>query len=137
MLLLDLPKLGGKEDVMTEQKSAGGLDFEAMRRAIEQLDADLLTSLYADNAEMRIVNRNTTPSSPRELRGKEEITKHLRDVCGRAMTHRVENEVIGEERVAFNEACEYSDGTRVLAATTLDVRDGKVVRQVNVEAWDE
>jgi hypothetical protein len=25
----------------------------------------------------------------------------------------------------------------VLAATTLDVRDGKVVRQVNVEAWDE
>jgi hypothetical protein len=137
MLLLALPKVGGKEDVMTEQKSAGGLDFEAMRRAIEQLDADLLTSLYADNAEMRIVNRNTTPSSPRELRGKEEITKHLRDVCGRAMTHRVENEVIGEERVAFNEACEYSDGTRVLAATTLDVRDGKVVRQVNIEAWDE
>ena len=111
--MLVLRKVGVKEDVMTVQKSAGGLDFEAMRRAIEQLDADLLTSLYADDAE------------------------HLRDVCGRAMTHRVENEVVGEERVAFNEACEYSDGVRVLAATTLDVRDGKVVRQVNIEAWDE
>ena len=122
---------------MTEQKSAGGLDFEAMRRAIEQLDADLLTSLYADDAEMLIVNRNTTPSSPHVLRGKEEITEHLRDVCGRAMTHRVENEVVGEERVAFNEACEYPDGVRVLAATTLEVRDGKVVRQVNIETWDE
>src|SRR3954447_20168584 len=122
---------------MTVRKSTGRLDFETMRRAIEQLDADLLASLYADNAEMRIVNRYTTPSSPRELRGKEEITQYLRDVCGRAMTHHIENEVIGEDRVAFNEACEYPDGTRVLAATTLDVRDGKVAQQVNIEAWDE
>jgi len=42
--------VGAKENAMTGQKSAGGLDFEAMRRAIEQLDADLLTSLYADDA---------------------------------------------------------------------------------------
>jgi hypothetical protein len=53
------------------------------------------------------------------------------------MTHRIENEVIGEERVAFNEACEYPDGAKVLCAATLEVQDGKVVRQVNVEAWDE
>jgi hypothetical protein len=120
---------------MTEQKT--GFDFEAMRRGIEQLDAETLIGLYADDAELRIVNKNTTPSSPRELRGKEEITEYLRDVCGRAMTHRIENEVVGENRVAFNEACEYPDGTRVLAATTLDLRGGKVVRQINVEAWDE
>jgi ketosteroid isomerase-like protein len=120
---------------MTEQKAS--LDFEAMRRAIEQLDADLLISLYADDAELRIVNRYTTPSSPRELQGNEEIAEYLRDVCGRAMTHRVENEVVGEDRVAFNEACEYPDGTRVLCAATLEVRDGKIHRQVNVEAWDE
>src|SRR5215212_4876727 len=55
MLVLVLHKVGAKENAMTEQKSAGGLDFEAMRRAIEQLDADLLTSLYADDAEMLIV----------------------------------------------------------------------------------
>jgi hypothetical protein len=120
---------------MTEQKAS--LDFEVMRRAIEQLDADLLVSLYADEAEMRTVNRYTTPSSPKVLKGKEEITEHLRDVCGRAMTHRVENEVVGEDRVAFNEACEYPDGTRVLCAATLEVSDGKIIRQVNVEAWDE
>jgi hypothetical protein len=120
---------------MTEQKA--GLDFEVMRRAIEQLDADLLVSLYADEAEMRTVNRYTTPSSPKVLKGKEEITEHLRDVCGRAMTHRVENEVVGDDRVAFNEACEYPDGTRVLCAATLEVSDGKIIRQVNVEAWDE
>jgi hypothetical protein len=53
------------------------------------------------------------------------------------MTHRVGDEVVGENRVAFNEACEYPDGAKVLTAMTLDVQDGKVVRQVNVEAWDE
>ena len=120
---------------MTEQKAS--LDFEVMRRAIEQLDPDLLVSLYADEAEMRTVNRYTTPSSPKVLKGKEEITEHLRDVCGRAMTHRIENEVVGKDRVAFNEACEYPDGTRVLCAATLEESDGKIIRQVNVEAWDE
>jgi hypothetical protein len=53
------------------------------------------------------------------------------------MTHRVEGEVVGEDRVAFNVACEYPDGTRVLAAENLDLRDGKIVRQVEVVAWDE
>lgn len=120
---------------MTQQKT--GIDFEAMRRAIEWLDADVLVSLYADDAEMRIVNRYTTPSNPKILQGKEEITEYLRDVCGRAMTHRIENEVLGEDRMAFNEACEYEDGTKVLAAMTLEVRDGKISRQVQVEAWDE
>jgi hypothetical protein len=122
---------------MTEQTTAGGLDFEALRRAIEQSDAEALTGFYADEAELYTVNRNTTPSSPAVLRGKEAIAEYLADVCGRAMTHRVENEVIGRDRIAFNEACEYPDGVRVLAATTLDVRDGQIVRQINVEAWDE
>ncbi len=122
---------------MTEQRTAGGLDFEALRRAIEQSDADSLTSFYAEEAEMLTVNRNSTPSSPQVLRGKEAIAEYLADVCGREMTHRIENEVVGQDRIAFNEACEYPDGLRVLAAATLDVRDGQIVRQVNIEAWDE
>jgi ketosteroid isomerase-like protein len=122
---------------MSEQQTAGGLDFMALRRAIEQSDFDSLMNFYAENAELYSVNRNTPPSSPEVLRGKEAIAERLEDVCGRDMTHRVEDEVVGQGRIAFNEACEYPDGLRVLAAMTLEVRDGKIVRQVNVEAWDE
>jgi hypothetical protein len=122
---------------MSEQQTAGSFDFEELRRAIEQSDAESLISFYADDAELTTVNRNATPSSPEVLRGKEEIAEYLRDICARDMTHRVENEVLGRDRIAFNEACEYPDGPRVLAAATLDVRDGQIVRQVNVEAWDE
>ena len=122
---------------MAEQKSAGELDFEALRRAIEQSDGESLKSFYAEEAELYTVNRNTPPSSPNVIRGNEAIAEYIEDVCGRDMTHRVEREVIGQDRIAFNEACEYSDGIKVLGATTLEVRDGKIVQQVNVEAWDE
>lgn len=123
---------------MREQPATGGsLDFEAMRHAIEKRDAETLVGFYAEDAELHTVNRNSTPSSPEVLRGKEQIAQHLRDVCGREMTHRVEDEVIGKDRIAFNEACEYPDGTRVLGAENLQVRDGKIVRQVSIEAWDE
>jgi hypothetical protein len=118
-------------------QAPGNLDFEALRRAIEERDTETVIGFYADDAELHTVNSNTTPSSPLVLRGKGEISEYLRDVFSREMSHRVENEVVGDDRIAFFEACEYSDGTRVLGAETLEVRDGKIVRQVNVEAWDE
>ena len=118
-------------------QSPGNLDFETLRRAIEERDAEMLIGFYADDAELRTVNKNTTPSSPQVLNGKGEISEYLRDVFSREMTHRIENEVVGDERIAFFEACEYPDGTHVLGAETLELRDGKIVRQVNVEAWDE
>ena len=109
---------------MTEQR-ATGFDFEALRHAEEQHDLDAMLDLYADDTEIHIVNRNTPPSSPHVLRDKETISEYLRDVFGRDMTHRVESEVVGEDSVARNVACEYPDGTRVLAAENLDLRDGK------------
>jgi ketosteroid isomerase-like protein len=121
---------------MTDQMPPS-LDFEAIRRAIEGSDYDALVALYADDAEMRMVNKNAPPSSPMVLHGRGEISELLRDVCGRAMSHRIEDEIVGENRVAFNEACEYPDGLKVLTATTLELQDGKIVRQTNIEAWDE
>src|SRR5918911_1689226 len=118
---------------MTEQKTI--LDFEALRRAAEQNDAEALANLYTEDAEVLIVNRETPPSSPHVLHGREQIAEYLKDACGRDIRSRIENKVVGEERIAFNEACEYSDGTRVLSATTLEVQNGKIVRQVSVEAW--
>src|SRR3954453_23241743 len=120
---------------MTEQKA--GLDFEALRCAEEEHVLDSMLALYAEDAQIVIVNRNTPPSSPFELHGKEQIAEHLRDVLGRDMNHQLQNEVIGEDRVAFNIACQYPDGNRVFCAGMLEVRDGKIVREVGVQAWDE
>ena len=122
---------------MAEWQVTGKLDIEDLRRAQEQRDLDAMLDLYAEDAEIRIVNRNTPPSSPYVLRGKEEIAEYLRDVFSREMSHSIANEIVGDDRLAYNVACEYPDGTRVPASENMEMRDGKVVRQVEVVAWDE
>ena len=121
---------------MTERNTADGLDFDALRESIERCDLDLMLAFYAEDAELSIVNAGTPQSLPFELRGKAEIAKHLRATFGQETSHRVEWEVVGKNRVTFREACEYPDSSRVRVETTLDVPDGKIVRQVDVVARD-
>ncbi|QBD79142.1 nuclear transport factor 2 family protein [Ktedonosporobacter rubrisoli] len=112
-------------------------DMDALRQAIEQRNAALLIDLYADNAQMQIVDRLHQPSSPLELRGKQAIADFLNDIFNRDMTHRVMDEVVGTNRLSFNQACQYASGERVLAASVLDLQNGKIVRETTVQAWDE
>jgi hypothetical protein len=122
---------------MTQRKAANGLDFEALQVGIERCDPDLVLGFYAEEAQLTIVNALTPHASPFELYGKAEIAKHLRAIFGQEASHRVERDAaVGEDRVTFREACEYSDGGRVVVETTLEVRDGKIVRQVDVVAND-
>src|SRR5579859_4947525 len=115
----------------------GTFDSAALRRGIEERDTQTLLGLYADDAEMRITDRNDQPSAPRVLNGRAAIGAYLADACGRDMTHTVERLVVGDDGAAFTQACRYPDGTRVLCSAVLDLRDGQIVRQTCVQAWDE
>ena len=108
------------------------LDLETLYLGIESRDPDLLLGFYADDARLSIVNTDTPHVPPFELCGKGEIAKHLRATFGQEASHRVERDAAGgPDRVTFREACEYSDGGRVWVETTLELRDGKIVRQVD------
>ncbi len=121
---------------MTERKAGEGLDFEALRLGIERCDPDLVLAFYSEDAQLSIANAGAPRASPFELRGKAEIAKHLRAAFSQGASHRVEQEIVGMKRVRFREACEYPDGSRVVVETTLKVRDGKIMRQVDVVARD-
>jgi len=124
---------------MTETSMRAGpaeFDLAAMKRAIEQSDAEALIAFYADDAEMEIVDRDRPPSAPMRLKGRQAIEAHLRDVCGRAMKHEVSDEVAGNGRAALVERCAYPDGCHVVAATTLELRGGRIAHQLVVQAWD-
>ena len=58
-----------------------GISIATLKRAIEGRDAGALTGFYADNAVMRIVDRDNPPSKPRELKGKRAIAAYFDDVC--------------------------------------------------------
>jgi hypothetical protein len=117
---------------MTNRKAANGLDFETLCLGIERCDPDQVLGFYADGANLSIVNVKAPHAPPFELSGKAEIAKHLRVVFTAESSHRVERGVVGEERVTFRETCEYPDGDRVWVETTLEVHEGKIVRQVDV-----
>jgi hypothetical protein len=115
-----------------KQSKGIGLDPEALRLCIKRCDPDLSLGFYAGDAELSVVAADVPPTSFFEFSGKSEVAKHLHAVYGQRASHRVERVVVDEGRVKFREACEYPDGSRVLVETTLEVRDGKVVRQVDV-----
>ena len=111
--------------------------FELLRDAIESRDANAMLALYADDALVVEYDKRSPPSSPMKFEGKEQIEPMVRDICGREMTHKVGDEVIGDDRFAYTERCEYPDGNLVFSAMVCDLRDGKIARQVGLQAWDE
>ena len=122
---------------MTQQNPDSRLDLETLYLGIESCDPDLLLGFYAEDAGLSIVNADTLHTSPFELCGKAEIAKHLRVTFGQEASHRVERDAaVSEDRVTFREVCEYADGGRVWVETTLEVRYGKIIRQVDVVASD-
>ncbi len=112
------------------------LTIPALRRAIEGRDAATLAGFYADDAVLQIVDQQNPPSRPREIRGRDAIAAYFDDICGRAMTHRVEDGVAEGDRLAFTQHCTYPDGNRVLCAATVEVAGDKITRQLAIQAWD-
>ena len=109
----------------------------SIKKAIESRDGKMLSSFYADDALVRVIDRNNPPSKPREIRGRAAITTFWDDICSRAMSHRVDTTIAQGDSLAFSQACAYPDGTKVFCAAMLELRDGKIARQTVVQAWDE
>ena len=118
----------------TKTKAVTGSDI---KRAIEGRDGRMLSSFYAEDAVVRVIDRNNPPSRPREVRGRSAITTFWDDICSRAMTHDVAFSVAEGDRLAFSQACAYPDGAKVFCLAMVDLKDGKIARQTLVQAWDE
>lgn len=110
---------------------------ETLKRALIGRDAELAGSVYAEDVELVIVNRNYPPSQPLTLRGRPAALKLWRDLCAKEMTHSVTATVIGEDSFAIRESCSYADGGRVVGHVIAELRDGRIVRHLSVDCWDE
>jgi hypothetical protein len=112
-------------------------DLDAFAQAIEERDSTAQLAMYREDAEVTLIDKVCQPSTPRVLRGNEQIRGWVEDVCGRDMVHSVELSVLDSSGAAFTEACRYPDGTAVMCATVLELDGGLISRQVAVQAWDE
>ena len=107
-----------------------------LKRAIEGRDASALIALYAEDALLRTIDQDNPPSKPRVLQGKQAIASFYDDLCGRAMSHHVDAVITNGEALSFTQTCTYPDGAKVFCAAMLETKDGKIIRQTVVQAWD-
>jgi ketosteroid isomerase-like protein len=111
-------------------------DSAALRRGLESHDAATLLALYADDATIELVDAENPPSSPRRIEGRSAIAAHLEDACGRDVTHEVDLVADGPDAVGYIVNCRYPDGARVRCSAVAQLREGRIVREVGVQAWD-
>src|SRR5919112_1476532 len=86
----------------------------AYRDALERRDAHALLDVFADDAVLVSYSERNRPSS----------------------AHTIEDAVVGDDRFAGTERCVYASGEHVVSTFICHLRDGKIARQVGVEAWD-
>jgi hypothetical protein len=107
-----------------------------LKRAIEGRNSRALSALYDEDAVVQVIDRDNPPSKPRKLEGRSAISAYFDDVYGRDMTHKIESGVAVGKRLAFTQSCAYPDGTRVFCSAMVELKGGKITRQIVVQAWD-
>ena len=110
-------------------------DFDLLKRSFENWDLEVLSQLYHDDLEQIEIDDVTPPANPR-VRTKAELWQIYERGCQAGVRIGVENEVVGENRIACTFSCNFDDGRRVLANSIMDLRDGRIVRQFDVQARD-
>ena len=105
--------------------------------AIEDRDPQLLISMYAEDCEHILINRNSPPSRPTVLRGRAAVAAMWQEDAGRDMTHRVESMVTSDDRIAWHITCLHPDGTRVAAMGITEIVNGLIRRETTIDCWDE
>jgi ketosteroid isomerase-like protein len=111
-------------------------DVAALKRGIEERDAQTLTALFAEDGELSVVDGEHPPSRPTVVRGRQEIGTYYADVCGRDMEHRLERVLVNGDQAAFVQECRYPTGERVTCIAALDLEGGRIVRLNGIQAWD-
>jgi ketosteroid isomerase-like protein len=115
---------------------AATFDFPAFKRAFEAQDVEAWLAFFAPDAEWWEYRPDAPPRSPKITVGREAIRARLTYIAGLGIEQAISDEVIGEERIAFAFLVTMPNGSHLIEHVILHLADGKIVRQVDVEAWD-
>ena len=111
-------------------------DFSAYKLAFEAKDALRWIEFFADDAEWIEYRNQDPPSRPRHIHGKAEIQRYVESLARGSPSRTIESEVISTDRVAFRTWTALLGGQWIVEHVILEIVDGKISKQVDVEAWD-
>jgi ketosteroid isomerase-like protein len=117
-------------------KTSTTFDLDALKRGYEEWDIEALLALYAEEVELIQIDSDNPPSSPRVRHGKEVFRGMFEHCAAAGVKATVENAVAGEDRAAASVTCEFPGGRKVVANAVLELRDGRIVSERDVQAGD-
>jgi hypothetical protein len=104
-------------------------DLMEFSRAIDASDVEYQIAVYADSAEVEVVDPDNPPSSPHVLKGKNAIADWVRGNCQRNVRQRVVRIIDGDDRIAYTVSQVRRDGSHEIATSTAELHDGLVTQQ--------
>jgi len=107
-------------------------DLDGLRRAIESGDARYLSALYADGAEVRIIDSDHPAEAPQILRGRPAIASWLASMHTPDDIRRVLESTADAEQVSLVEERETVEGLRTVYAYSAAVDHGQITRETGV-----
>jgi ketosteroid isomerase-like protein len=111
-------------------------DLAAYKAALEAKDVEAWLAFYADDAEWLEYQPTRPLSAPRRHLGRKEIRAYLEFIAGEPEPLVVSDELASGDRAAFAIWMTLADGRRFGEHCILTLRDGLIVRHVDVELWD-
>ena len=101
-------------------------DLTGLSRAIHGRDCRYHLALYADDAQVEIVDSTHSDGPLQVLRGKPAIGDWLDGMSSAAVHYEVKDAVVHPDRVTYTEECRYADGSKVLLECSAEVRRGQI-----------
>ena len=117
-------------------RARASFDFAAFQAAVEGRDVAHWLAFFDDDAEWIEYGPSSPPQRPRRLQGKTAIGAFLHRVASSGVTLQLSDPVVTRTRAAFALTCTLRDGRRGFEHVILHLAGGRIVRQVDVEAWD-
>lgn len=112
-------------------------DFDAFKQAFISQDVDRWVAFYAPDAEWIEYRHTNPPHAPNRMVGQSDIKAFLTRVKASNISFAITDEILGPTRAAFCVTCTLSDGARrIIEHVIIHYSNGKITRQVDVEAWD-
>ena len=107
-------------------------DLAGLVGAIESGNTQYQLALYADCAEMRIIDSDRPAQAPQILRGRPAIAAWIRRVYASQENHRVVDFTADPQSLALIEEYEGPEGASVRYARSVELSGGQIMRETAV-----
>ena len=117
------------------EMDGAAFDIDKFRLAFEGGKPEDILAFYANDLEHVEIDQDAPPRSPRTS-GIDGIREAFEGLAQAGIPLKMENVVAGSDRAACTITCAFPDGRRLLSNSIYDVKNGKIVRQLDIQVTD-